>query len=144
MTGVGDAQLFFGLISRRIDGILKTSTLTTSRPVSTSNASARNEMPRCSIAVVIHTRPPATTGEDHPRPATGVFHADVLALAPLERQAALDGVALAAGPAELRPVLLRRGYGGQVLRGSARGCRAEQERSPKTIADYERRQVFVE
>src|SRR4051794_13161188 len=44
---------------------------------------ARRETPRlsraesrgCSIAVVIHTLPFATTGEDHPRPATGVFHA---------------------------------------------------------------------
>src|SRR4051812_27908624 len=83
MIGVGEAQLFFGLMSRRSGGILNTSTFTTSLPVATSNASALSEIPRlsraasrgCSIAVVIHTLPFATTGEDQPRPATGVFHA---------------------------------------------------------------------
>src|SRR6478609_10350298 len=73
--GVGEAQLFFGLISRRSDGILKTSTLSASCPVAMSNAIRRSEMPRWSTAVVSHTRPPPTTGDDQPRPGTGVFHA---------------------------------------------------------------------
>src|SRR5215212_3493607 len=81
--GVGDAQLFFGLMSRRSVGILKTSTLTTSLPVTASNASARSDTPLlpraesrgCSIAVVIQTLPLTTTGDDQPSPATGVFHA---------------------------------------------------------------------
>src|SRR5688572_26306664 len=78
ITGVGDAQLFFGLISRRYDGMLKASTLTTSRPVATSNASTRNDTLRVSIAVVSHTRPPDTTGVDQPRPGSFVFHATFL------------------------------------------------------------------
>src|SRR5262245_52332692 len=71
--GVGDAQLFFGLMTR---GLLtrNTSMLTTSRPVSTSNASARSDTSRCPVAAVSQTRPPATTGEDHQRPGIGVFH----------------------------------------------------------------------
>ena len=79
MIGVGEAQLFFGLMSRRSVGILKTSTLTTSLPVATSNAIARSEMPRCSTAVVSHTLPFATTGEDQPRPGSGRFPSDVRA-----------------------------------------------------------------
>lgn len=35
-------------------------------------------MPRCSTAVVTHTFPPATTGDDQPRPGTFVFHATLL------------------------------------------------------------------
>jgi hypothetical protein len=27
------------------------------------------------VAVVNHTRPPETAGDDHPRPGTGIFHA---------------------------------------------------------------------
>ena len=52
-----------------------TSTLTTSRPVWMSKASARSERRAVrSTAVVNQTRPPATTGDDHPDPGTGVFH----------------------------------------------------------------------
>ena len=56
---------------------------------------------RASLAltdVVSQTRPPATTGDDHPRPGTGVFHTHVLRFAPRERQAALGRVSLAVGP----------------------------------------------
>src|SRR5687768_8232959 len=55
--------------------MLKASTLTTSFPVATSNASTRNDTLRCSIAVVIQTRPPATTGVDQPTPGVLVFQA---------------------------------------------------------------------
>jgi hypothetical protein len=53
-----------------------TSVFTTSRPLSASNASARSvNAPRASAtAVVIHTRPAATTGDDQPAPGTGTFH----------------------------------------------------------------------
>ncbi len=65
-------------MSRRSVGILNTSTLTTSLPVSASNAIARSEMPRCSTAVVSHTRPLAITGDDQPSPGTGDLPRDVL------------------------------------------------------------------
>src|ERR1700686_3779282 len=71
--GGGEARLFFGFVASALR-VRKTSTFTTSRPVSTSNASARSEPPRSLIAEVIQTRPPATTGDDHPRPGTRVFH----------------------------------------------------------------------
>ena len=67
--GVGDARLFLGLRAPERSA-RKTSTFTASRPVARSKASARSESP---TAVVIQTRPPATTGEDHPVPGTGVF-----------------------------------------------------------------------
>src|SRR5438552_2836886 len=35
---------------------------------------ARRDAPLSLVDVVNHTRPPATTGEDQPRPGTGVFH----------------------------------------------------------------------
>ena len=53
--------------------IRNNSAFTSSRPVSTSNASARSEISRCPIAAVNQTRPSATTGDDHPRPGIGVF-----------------------------------------------------------------------
>src|SRR5262249_18605805 len=76
--GVGDARLFFGLMGPA-SLIWKTSTLTTSLPVSTSKASAlsdaftRSRFSFVSTTVVSQTFPPATTGEDHPEPETGVF-----------------------------------------------------------------------
>src|ERR1700730_7209215 len=70
--GVGEAWLFL-----RFEGLAllsrKTSTFTTSRPFSTSNARARSDAPPSFVAVVTQTRPPATTGDDHPRPGTGVL-----------------------------------------------------------------------
>src|SRR5437870_8894695 len=70
--GVGDARLFLGLVASLLR-VRKTSTFTTSRPVSTSYANARSDPPRSLTPVVTQTRPPATTGDDHPRPGTGVF-----------------------------------------------------------------------
>src|SRR5262249_17316549 len=73
--GVGDAKLFFGL-SSIVPGDLKTSTSSKDRPVSRSKAIKRSEVSRfTAVADVSHTRPFATTGDDHPRPATGTFHA---------------------------------------------------------------------
>jgi hypothetical protein len=71
--GVGDAWLFFAFNS---SPFLRwnTSTSTTSRPVSTSYATARSDTPLALTEVVSQTRPAATTGDDHPRPGTGVFH----------------------------------------------------------------------
>ena len=41
-----------------------------------SKASRRSDVSFfTAVAVVSHTRPPATTGDDHPRPGTGTFHA---------------------------------------------------------------------
>src|SRR6266566_2317533 len=72
-TGVGEAWLFLRL-SRFALGIRNTSAFTISRPLWTSNASARSDAPvRSLTAVVIQTRPPDTAGDDHPRPGTGVF-----------------------------------------------------------------------
>ena len=51
-----------------------TSTSAICLPVSTSNDRTRIEPPRSLIAVVSQTRPPATTGDDHPSPGTRVFH----------------------------------------------------------------------
>ena len=103
-----------------IGGTLNTSTLTTSLPVATSNASARSEMPRCSTAVVIQTLPSATTGEDQPRPGHRRLPRDVLALAPLSGKPRSLEWPCPPGPRNCGPVLLlRQGYGGQLLR---RGC----------------------
>ena len=70
--GVGDAQLFLGLMSRDA-AMWNTSTLIASLPVATSNPSNRSERPLSSTAVVSHTLPPETTGEDQPNPGSGVF-----------------------------------------------------------------------
>src|SRR5262245_59489098 len=49
------------------------------RPDSRSNETRRSDTSRFSVtAVVSHTRPCATTGDDQPRPATGAFHATFL------------------------------------------------------------------
>lgn len=51
-----------------------TSTLEIWRPEATLKASRRSEASPClSVEEVSHTRPPAITGEDHPRPAMAVF-----------------------------------------------------------------------
>src|ERR1700730_6108739 len=70
--GVGEAWLFLGF-ERSALLIRKTSTFITSRPLSTSKARARSEAPLPLVAVGTQTRPPATTGDDHPRPGIGVF-----------------------------------------------------------------------
>src|ERR1700682_1213567 len=70
--GVGEAWLFLGF-ERLALLIRKTSTFTSSRPLSASNAIARSDAPLPLVAVVTQTRPPATTGDDHPRPSMGVL-----------------------------------------------------------------------
>ena len=70
--GVGDAWLFLGFVRSALRR-WKTSTFCASRPLSTSKAIARSDAPFSVIAVVTQTRPPATDGEDHPRPGTGAF-----------------------------------------------------------------------
>ena len=79
--GVGDAQLFFGLISFA-EWTVNTNVLTSSRPLASSYPSRRSDTSpfrgSSSMAVVSHTRPSATTGDDQPRPGTGTFHATLL------------------------------------------------------------------
>src|SRR6185369_5275145 len=71
--GVGSASEFLGL-SGSTERTWKTSVLMASRPVAISYAMARNDPPfRSLTAVVSHTRPLATAGDDQPIPGTGVF-----------------------------------------------------------------------
>src|SRR6185295_9923933 len=56
--------------------ILNTSTSSDSCPDCTSNAIRRSDVSFFTdVAVVSQTRPPATTGDDQPRPGTAVFQA---------------------------------------------------------------------
>src|SRR5688572_158366 len=77
-TGVGLAAEFFSCIGRARDGAgLSSSTSHRLFPPAASKHSARSDTapPPSATAVVRYTRPPASTGDDHPRPGTGVFHA---------------------------------------------------------------------
>ena len=73
--GVGEAWLFFAF-SSSASCSRNTSTSSAGLPVSTSKASRRSDVSFfTAVAVVSQTRPPATTGDDQPRPGTGTFHA---------------------------------------------------------------------
>jgi hypothetical protein len=77
-TGVGLAGEFFSCIGRADAGSgWNTSTSQRLLPSAASKHKARSDRgPAPSpMAVVRYTRPPDSTGDDHPRPATGAFHA---------------------------------------------------------------------
>ena len=82
----------------------KTSAFTASRPVSISKATARSDAPPSSIAAVTHTRPPATTGDDHPEPGTNVFQITFRDSDHSNGKPRAGGVPLARGASELGPV----------------------------------------
>ena len=84
----------------------KTSTFTDfACRLATSKAMARSDAPFSLTDVVSQTRPPATTGDDHPRPGTGVFHTMFRDSLHASGKPASAECPWPDGPAELRPIV---------------------------------------
>ena len=94
--------------------------------MATSNAIARSDAPFSLTDVVSQTRPPATTGDDHPRPGTGVFQTTFCDSLQAIGRPGLSRVALAGRPAELRPVVGVAGHAGPIRATSSESASERQ------------------